>query len=199
MTGMFAWICAIAAGMFTLGAACFFDKASSEGIATANENAAYANERAATLELKATQLKSELDREIQKHAARRLSDEQIAILSKDLKGKISEIAFVVQNDLEAKAFARQLLSAIPAAKIFDVEPPREDRWFGEPGVVIYRPGSTGQNELKDDPLYTALHRANLFGGTAAKPYTSLQFRGPSPALIPNYDGYVIYVGQRSPF
>ena len=46
-TGNFAWVYAVAAAFFTLGAAYFFDKSADEGIARAGERAAEVGERAA--------------------------------------------------------------------------------------------------------------------------------------------------------
>src|SRR5437868_1551075 len=73
--------------------------------------AAKANERAAILELEAAKLRFQLDQEIQKHAPRRLSEEQKEALVAALRGKLREVLFVVQRDLETQAFALQLQSA----------------------------------------------------------------------------------------
>jgi hypothetical protein len=98
-----------------VGSAYFFDKAASEetakaleGAARANERAGQANERAAALEKEAAQLRYQLDAEIQKRAPRRLSDEQIAALKEELKGRIRDVTVAPQADWEARRFAMDI-------------------------------------------------------------------------------------------
>lgn len=147
-------------------------------------------------------LKFQLNQEIQKRAPRFLTEDQKAAMLAELKGKIPEIAIVTQNDPEAQAFALQFVGLFQDAgahPIYVPEPPREDRWFTRVGVAIYSPAGSNEDQLKDDPLYRALKRANLFGGTASKPFLSLQLRGPDPGVISGYNGHVLYIGQKSPF
>jgi hypothetical protein len=64
---------------------------------------------------------------------------------------------------------------------------------------MYSPKGQREEDLKDDPLYKALKRANLFGGITAKPFATLTLRPNTPPLIPvPPDGYAIYVGQKLP-
>ena len=65
--------------------------------------------------------------------------------------------------------------------------------------MMFSPVGSNEEQLKDDPLYRALKKANLFGGLAGKPFLSPEVRGPTPALIPGYNGRVLYIGQKSPF
>jgi hypothetical protein len=166
-----------------------------EEIARLNLETAKATERAALLKL-------QLDQEIQKRAPRFLSEDQKASMLAELRGKIPEIAIVVQNDLEAQAFAIQfflLFQDAGAKPVYAPEAPREDRWFAPAGLMMYSPLGTNEDQLQDDPLYRALKRASLFGGLASSPFLSPQLRGPTPSLIPNYSGRVLYIGQKSPF
>jgi hypothetical protein len=169
-------------------------------LADTGERAAKANERTAKLELEAVGLHWQLEQEIQKRAPRVLTGAQIATMAAELKGKVPKATFVVQKDLESRAFALQLESLFQDAgaevSISEMAP-------GEvapvpAGVMMYKPGgATAENDLKDDPVYKALKRANLFGGTAAQPFASVE-RGPLGPLLPA-DGYVIYVGQKLPW
>jgi hypothetical protein len=115
-------------------------------------------------------------------------------------GKISEIAIVTQHDLETRAFSLQILVALPPGiKTYAPEAPREDKWFAPAGLIMFSPAGSTEDQLKDDPLYRALKRANLFGGTTSRPFLSPDLRGPEPALIQGYTGHVLYIGQKSPF
>jgi hypothetical protein len=168
-------------------------------IKAADERIADAGERAARLEREAAGLRLELDREVQKRAQRILTDEQKSAISEELRGKISEIAIVVQHDPEARSFAVQIMSALQDLKIYGPEPPREDRWFAPAGLIMFSPLGSNEDQLKHDPLYLALKRAGLFGGTTSKPFLSPDIRGPAPQLITGYSGHVLYVGQKFPF
>ena len=160
--------------------------------------------RAAELEKEAAILRLELNREIQKHAQRFLSEEQRESMISELRGKLSEIAIVTQNDPEAQAFSIQLLSVFSSAgvKMYAIEPPREDKWFAPAGLIMYSPDGSTEDRLKNDPLYLALKRANLFGGTMGAPFVSGQPRIADLSnlpLIQGYKGRVLYIGQKSPF
>ena len=158
-----------------------------------------AKERAAELELQTAEVRLELEREIQKHAPRTLTDAQRSILITELRGKIPKVNFVVQKDLESRWFALQLEIVLQDAgaklSVFEMAP-------GEimpipAGVLMYKPGGTiGEDELKNDPLYNALKKGHLFGGTAAQPFASLE-RGPQGPMLPS-DAYIVYVGQKLP-
>jgi hypothetical protein len=154
-------------------------------VASLNLEAGNARERAAKLEQDAARLRFELDREIQKRAPRFLTEEQKETMLAELRGKILEVAVVVQNDVEAEAFALQffIIFQDAGAKVYKPEPPREDKWFAPAGLMMYSPLGANEDQLKDDPLYRALKRANLFGGTAARPFVSGRPRGPTPASI----------------
>jgi len=170
--------------------------------AKAAEEAAKATERTAVLEREAALLRFQLDQEIQKRAPRPpLTPEQKSAMLDELRGKILEIAIVVQNDPEAQIFAIQffMLFQEAGAKIYLPEPPREDKWYAPAGLIMYSPLGTNVDILKDDPLYRALKRANLFGGTTSGPFVSGQLRGPIPMLIHGYNGPVLYIGQKPPF
>ena len=141
----------------------------------------------------------ELERDLQKRSPRTLTNEQKATLTSELKGKTSKVTFVVQKDLESRWFALQLSIAFQDAgaglSMVDMAPGES---FPVPaGVMMYKPGgATSEQELKDDPLYIALKKANLFGGYAAEPFVSPE-RGPTGPMLP-LDGYVVYVGQKLP-
>jgi hypothetical protein len=156
--------------------------------------------RAAKLEHEAAGLRLELDREVQKRAQRLLTEAQRSAISEELRGKVSEIALVIQNDLETRAFSLQIMAALPPGTTTYVpEPPNEDKWFAPAGLIMFSPMGSTEEQLKDDPLYRALKKANLFGGLASRPFLSPEVRGPTPALIPRYNGRVLYIGQKSPF
>jgi hypothetical protein len=164
----------------------------------ARERAGKLEERAASLEIEAATLRLQLDREIQKRAQRVLTDDQKAAMLAELRGRTQEIAIVVQNDLETRAFSIQflVLFAEAGAKTYAPEPPREDKWSD---LLMYSPLGQNEDQLKDDPLYRALKAANLFRGTTGGPFVSPQVRGPVPILIQGYSGRVLYIGQKSPF
>lgn len=165
-----------------------------------NATTASTLERAGKLEQEAARLRLELDREVQKRAQRLLTDEQKAAIANELRDKISEIAVVAQHDLETRAFSLQITAALPPGiTIYAPEAPREDKWFAPAGLIMFSPVGSNEDQLKDDPLYRALKKADLFGGTTSKPFLSPDLRGPVPALIPGYTGRVLYVGQKSPF
>lgn len=166
----------------------------------ANERESLANERAANLEREAAVLRLELNREIQKHAQRLLTGEQKSAMILELKGKLSEILVVTQNDPEAFAFQIQIFGVFSEAnvKIRGIEAPRADRWYAPAGLIMYSPAGSTEEQLKDDPLYRALKKANLFGGTMGSPFISGQPTWPLP-IIQGYNGQVLYIGQKSPF
>ena len=168
--------------------------------AHANEEAGQANERAAKLEVEAAKLRFQLEQEMQKRSPRALTSEQKAIMAAELKGKVSKVTFVVQKDLESKAFALQLevIFQDAGAKIFVSDMAAGEVPHVPPGVLMYKPGgATGEDELKDDPVYKALKKAKLFGGTASQPFASLE-RGPQGPML-QADGYVLYVVQKMPW
>jgi hypothetical protein len=175
-------------------------EAKKEGI-KAGETAGNALVRAAELEREAAILRLQLNREIQKHAQRLLTDEQRESMISELRGKLTEIAIVTQNDPEAQAFSVQLLSVFSSAgiKMYAPEVPREDKWFAPAGLMIYSPVGSTEDQLKGDPLYRALKAANLFGGTMGAPFVSGQPRIPDLPVIQGYKGRVLYIGQKSPF
>jgi hypothetical protein len=165
-----------------------------------NATTAETLERAGKLEREAAGLRLELDREVQKRAQRLLTDEQKADIANELNGKISEIALVVQHELETRVFSLQIMAALPQGiTTYAPEPPREDKWFVPAGLIMYSPFGSTEEQLKDDPLYRALKKANLFGGLTSRPFLSPDLRGPTPALIEGYKGRVLYIGQKSPF
>lgn len=177
------------------------DKRHDEEMTKAQHDAALAIERAAGLEREAAILHLELDREIQKRAQRILTDAQKIAMLAELKGKISEIAIIVENDIEARAFSIQFFGLFgeAGAKMYAPEAPPADKWFAPAGLIMYSPVGSNEAQLKDDPLYRALKAANLFGGTTGSPFLSGELRGPIPAIIPGYSGHVLYIGEKSPF
>jgi hypothetical protein len=177
-----------------------------EEMARVHRDTAQANERAAELAQETVLLQYQLEQERQKRAQRLLTDAQKAAMISALRGKLSEVMFVTQNDPEARAFADQLMSVFSEAgvKMYAHEPPREDKWFAPAGVIMYSPVSANEDELQDNPLYRALKATNLWGGTMGQPFTSGQPRflpGSSPVfpIIQGYRGDILYVGQKSPF
>lgn len=176
--------------------------AATEAAAEANKAAARAAERTAGLEKEAAILRVQLDQEIQKRTQRFLSDEQRTAMIAELRGKLKEIAVVTQNDIEANAFAMQLITVFSEAGvgICWLDPPRADKWFAPAGLLMYSPLGANEDQLGDDPLYRALKAAKLFGGTTSRPFLSPQIQGQIAApLIEGYRGNVLYVGQKSPF
>jgi hypothetical protein len=165
----------------------------------AQQEIGIAKERAAELELQTAGVRLELEREIQKHAPRTLTDEQKAILISELRGKVPKVIFVVQRDLESRWFALQLEIVFQdaGAKLSVSEMALGEIMPIPAGVLMYKPGgTTSEDELKNDPLYNALKRAHLFGGTAARPFASLE-RGPQGPMLPS-DVYIVYVSQKLP-
>ncbi len=159
-----------------------------------------AKERTAELEQDAALLRIQLDREIQKRALRALTDEQKKTLVAALRGKIPEINVVVQRDLEAQAFAVQLEIVFQEAgmQLHSYEMQPGEMLFVPVGIMMYMPGgSKDEKEMKDDPLYIALKKANLFGGFMAKPFSSPKLFPGAPMLPPNQ--HIVYVGQKSPY
>ena len=181
---------------------------SDEIVAEAKTIAAQANERAAELARETATLQWQLEQQRQKLAQRLLSPEQKAAMISALRGKLSEVMLVIQNDPEANAFAMQLMTVLAEAgvKMYGHEPPREDRWFAPAGLMMYSPVGTNEDQLQNEPLYRALKAANLFGGTMGQPFTSGQptlihspDEPPTFALITGYADDILYVGQKSPF
>ena len=142
-------------------------EAKREGI-EAGKTAGNALVRAAELEKEAARLRLELDREIQKRAQRLLTDEQKEILVSELRGKIPRIHLVIQRDVEAEAYSLQFVIALRDADVI-VHPhkmPPGETLAVPAGVLMHRPGGSKTNDdMKDDPLYIALNKAGLFGGT----------------------------------
>ncbi|MGH8612275.1 MAG: hypothetical protein ACREYF_09595 [Gammaproteobacteria bacterium] len=170
-------------------------------LAATSERAAGAHERAAELERQAAGLRLELEQEIQKRAPRALTDEQKSALTTALGGKIREINVVVQKDLEAQSFALQLEIALQAAgaRLRAYEMPPGDLLYVPAGVMMYMPGGARDDrEMKDDPLYIALKKANLYGGFTAKPFGSPRDISPGAPMLPT-DQHIVYVGQKSPY
>jgi hypothetical protein len=159
------------------------------------------SERAAKLEVEAARLRLQLEQEIQKHAQRILTDSQKEILASELKGKVSKVTFVVQRDQESRAFALQLeiIFQEAGAELTVYAMPPGDVPPAFFGVMMYKPGGiTDEKDLKEDPVFKALKGANLFSGTAAKPFAS--FDGiKEPPLLPLADRYVLYITQKPPW
>lgn len=165
------------------------------------ERVAVTNERAAKLENETAHLKLELEREVQKRAARLLTEEQKTILTSELKGKMTKINILVQNDIETKRWALDFLIAFQDAGItlsqIDLAPGEVFSIPGE-GVIMYRPGGFNDlNEVEKDPLYTALNKAGLYAGNVSLPFTSLKQLSLGSNLPDNE--YAIYIGQKHPF
>jgi hypothetical protein len=179
-----------------------------EEMARVHRDTAQANERAAELSRETASLQLQLEQQRQKLAQRQLSPEQTSAMISALRGKLSQVMLVTQNDPEAKAFSFQLMGVFSEAgvKMYAHEPPREDKWFAPAGLMMYSPAGADESQLQGDPLYRALKAANLFGGTAGQPFVSGQptvigLSGQSPTFkqIEGYTGDILYVGQKSPF
>jgi hypothetical protein len=181
--------------------------------AEANAQAAKANNETAILRL-------QLDQEIQKRAPRRLTDEQKAALVAELRGKMKEINLVVQKDIETKAFEIQWLDVFGQAgiEIHPYELPTGEVFSAPAGVMMYSPSGragTGEEPLKDDPLYIALKKANIFGGTTSRPFLTFDMRQQVESVLRqgqplgkdildavpqlSADTHVLYIGQKHPF
>jgi hypothetical protein len=146
-------------------------------------------------------LRLQLEREVQNRAPRVLTDEQKSVLTRALCGKIGKVGVVVQRDLEAQNFALHLEIALQAAgaEVHPYEMPPGHVLYVPAGVMIYMPEGTGnESGMKDDPLYIALKKANLFGGSTDKPYASPRDISPGAPMIPA-DQHIVYVGQKSPY
>lgn len=157
-------------------------------------------ERAAGLEKEAAGLRWKLEREIQKRAPRLLNDEQKAALLAALRGKIREINMVVQRDVESQAFALQLEIVLQeaGAVLHPYQMAAGETLAVPAGLVMYKPGGAkSEDDMKDDPLYSALKKANLFGGFTAGPFLSPESLSMGPMLSP--DQHIIYVGQKPPW
>ena len=145
-------------------------------------------------------VKIELDREIQKNSPRLLTGEQRNILVSELKGKINKINILVQRDVEAGRFALDLLSAFQDAgiKLSKIDlAPGEILSLPTQGVLMYRPGGFDDNkEVKKDPLYIALNKANLYGGNVSLPWISIE-KTSLGSTLPHSE-YAVYVGQKHP-
>jgi hypothetical protein len=179
-----------------------------EEMAHVHRDTAQANERAAELSRETATLQWQLEQQRQKLAQRQLSAEQKSTMISALRGKLSQVMLVTQNDPEAKAFTVQLMDVFSEAgvKMYAHEPPREDKWFAPAGLMMYSPAGVNESQLQNNSLYRALKAANLFGGTTGQPFVSgqptvIDLSGPSPtfALIKGYTGDILYVGQKSPF
>lgn len=145
-------------------------------------------------------LQLQLEQERQKRIQRWLTEEQRSALVGELRGKISAITLVYQNDLETRSYA--LASIGPALQDAGVQlnlafPPPEDKWFTPAGLMIHKPGD--QNDLEQDPLYKALKKAGLYGGNTAEPLVSAEPLRLLPGVPRLPDGYILYVGQKNPF
>jgi hypothetical protein len=146
-------------------------------------NATTANtlERAGKLEREAAGLRLELDREVQKRAQRLLTEEQRSAISEELRGKISEIAIVVQHDLETRAFSLQIMPALPpGTTIYAPEPPREDKWFAPAGLIMFSPTGSTEEQLRDDPCIAPSRRQTYSEGLPASPFYPRIFAGRPP-------------------
>ncbi len=172
-------------------------------IQNAKTDAANAISKAATIEREAAHLRIELDREIQKRLQRSLKPDQISAIRDEVMGKLDKVAVVIQHDIETQAFAIQIMGVLNDAGVvtYAPEPPRDDKWFAPGGLIMYAPDARmGSKELETDPLFSALRKAKIFGGTTAAPYASPDMRPTlHPALITGYSGRVLYIGQKSPF
>lgn len=167
-------------------------KANAE-IAKAQATVAEANQRTVVLQI-------QLEQERQKRAPRALTDEQKEALLSELRGRLPEVTFAVQRDLETRAFALQLQIVFQEAgvTIHPYDLPSGDLLAAPAGVVMYKPGGAiSEDDLKDDPLYKALEKAGLFGGFVAKPFATLSL-SPNTPLLPT-NGHVLYVGQKLPW
>jgi hypothetical protein len=149
---------------------------------------------------KTSQIGQELDREIQKNSPRFLTNEQKNILTSELKGKINKVNILIQRDAEARRFALELEIALQNAGIslslVDLAP-GEILSVPTQGVIMYRPGGFGDEKaVKNDPLYLALDKANLYAGNVSLPWISIEKLSLGPTL--SSDEYAIYVGQKHP-
>jgi len=88
---------------------------------------AQANERAAELAKETATLQWQLEQQRQKLAQRQLRPEQKSAMIAELRGKLSQILLVTQNDIETNAFSVQLMSVFSEAgvRMYAHEPPRE--------------------------------------------------------------------------
>lgn len=169
------------------------------GSAQANERAEEARRAAAEANAQTASLQLQLEVERQKRAQRSLTTEQKDALVAELKGKIRRINVVIQRDWESKAFALQLEIVFQeaGAQLGEYAMPPGEILPVSTGVMMYKPGgANSEDDLKGDPLYSALKKAGLFGGFAGKPIVSPNLL--DPARLPE-DEYAVYVGQKPPW
>lgn len=164
----------------------------------ATERIANAQERAAKAEKDAAIARIQLERDLEKRAPRRLTEEQKAILITGLRGKIPKINVVVQRDLESTWFALQLEIAFQeaGAKLSEIKMPPGEMMPIPAGIVMYSPQARASGTLSGDPLYETLKKADLFGGDTGTPFLSRELIPNSPTLPLNE--YAVYVGQKLP-
>jgi hypothetical protein len=119
---------------------------SEERVAEANVNAAQAHVRANELAL-------ELEKERQKRAPRRLTEQQIAEI-KTLRGRVEKIQMMVAKNIETILFANQITMALAAAGIaVERLEPFGAEWSGI-AIASYPP-------REKEPLYEVFARAQL--------------------------------------
>jgi hypothetical protein len=75
-------------------------------------------------------------------------------------------------------------------------PPPSDKWWAPNGLVMYSPNGSNEAQLTKDPLSVALKAANLYGGLTSAPFPSPQ---QLTSLISGYNGYILYIGEKSPW
>jgi hypothetical protein len=150
---------------------------------------------------KTAEISELLRREVKKNSQRLISEEQSNILIKELESKNISVLFVIQRDWETEAYASQIMTAFSKAKISmsiqKMLPGASVRATN--GVIMYKPGQhSSEADYEGDPLYTALKKSELLGGFCNIATLSLDdWRPDTPTL--NWDSYIIYVGQKSPW
>lgn len=125
-------------------------------ISRLNSEAAASKERSLILE-------TNLIEEKKKREPRELSEQQKSIISEELAGKISNITFVVQKDVESELFSMRLLLAIPKGiSISKVEMPPGENLGIITGLLVFIPGGTGNTvDAEKDPVYGSLKKAGF--------------------------------------
>ncbi|MGY4514410.1 hypothetical protein [Bradyrhizobium sp. USDA 3650] len=161
--------------------------------AEANEGAAKASERVAELSVTAEQLRKDTaeanDRAAQANdraeqakldlakfkAPRLLTPEQQQIIVSELTGKLSEINVVSKADVESREYRRQFASLLRGAGLTvhtgSLSPMDTALLGNSNSVVIWSKDWMGVNGFPNpsDPLYSAIFKAGLWGGSGLKP------------------------------
>jgi hypothetical protein len=134
-------------------------------------------------------------------APRSLSDEQKAILVEELKGKLPEINVVSQAEVESRAYRLQFVVLLRQAGIKvntgSLSPLATAALAQNYHVLIWSKDWMGSNGFPnpDDPLYRAISKAGLWGGSGGQ--ASFIPDGSTESIVP--EAPTIYIFQKPPW